>query len=122
MVVFCFVLSVEPYKYEALNTLLNLGRSIITKGHEIRGIFLFGSGVQSMKRDVSLGKSKTNLQLELEQFCEENKINIAGCSTWISYSGLKEDAFIKGACQVGLPELTDWILESDRLIVFGQGG
>jgi sulfur relay (sulfurtransferase) complex TusBCD TusD component (DsrE family) len=122
MVVFCFVLSVEPYKYEALNTLLSLGESIIRKGHKIRGIFLFGGGVQSMKKDVSTGKKKTNLQLELEKFCEKNNISIAGCSTWISYTGLKEDSFIKGACQVGLPELTDWILESDRLLVFGQGG
>jgi sulfur relay (sulfurtransferase) complex TusBCD TusD component (DsrE family) len=113
--------SVEQYKFEAMNTLLNLGKAIIKKGHQINGIFFYGSGVYNLKRNISIGKSMKNLPKELEEFCSINNIEIGGCSTWISYTGLQESDLIEGACQVGLPTANEWIKEADRLIVFGSG-
>ena len=39
MLKFTFIVSTEPYKYEAMDTLINLGEAIINKGHQIAGIF-----------------------------------------------------------------------------------
>jgi len=38
-----FVVCAEPYKYEAMDTMLNLAESIIKKGQKILGIFFYGS-------------------------------------------------------------------------------
>ena len=52
MVIFTFVVCSEPYKFEAIDTLINLGEAIIKKGHQILGIFLYGSGVYNVKGEI----------------------------------------------------------------------
>jgi len=122
MVKFVFILSAEPYKFEAIDSLLNLGNAILKKGHEIRGIYLFGSGVYNIKGGVHTGSQLRNLPELLQNFCLDNNIKLGGCSTWISLTGIKEEEFIQGSRPIGLGELSEWVEESDKLIVFGTGG
>ncbi|MFW9927975.1 MAG: DsrE/DsrF/TusD sulfur relay family protein [Candidatus Thorarchaeota archaeon] len=122
MVIFTFVVCTEPYKFEAMDTLLNLGQSILEKGHEIMGIFFYASGVYNVKKDINISKSMKNIPQQLESFVKENNISISACSTWINFTGLKHENFIEGACQVGLGGLSDWMAKSDRVIIFGPGG
>ncbi len=49
MAIFTFVVCAEPYKYEAVDTVINLGEAIINKGNQILGIFFYGSGVYNIK-------------------------------------------------------------------------
>jgi len=122
MVKFTFVLCAEPYKYEAMDTLINLGEAIIKKGHEILGIFLYGSGVYNIKGDILTDDSTRNLPEKLANFCKSHNAKLAACSTWISFTGIKSSEFIEGACQEGLGGLSDLIARSDRVIFFGPGG
>ena len=122
MVVFTFVVCAEPYKFEALDTMLNLGRAILKKGHKILGIFFYGSGVYSTKRDINISPSMRNLPKRLETFINENNTNLSACSTWVNFTGLKLEELIENASQVGLGGLSEWMAESDRVIVFGPGG
>ncbi|MFX1346523.1 MAG: DsrE/DsrF/TusD sulfur relay family protein [Promethearchaeota archaeon] len=122
MVSFTFVVCAEPYKYQALDTLINLSEAILNKGHEILGIFFYGSGVHSIKvRDIT-DDSMRNLPERLKNFGEIHNTKVAACSTWISFSGMKSKEFIEGACQEGLGGLSDLIAKSDRVIFFGPGG
>ena len=66
MVSFTFVVCAEPYKYEALDTLINLSEAIIRNGHEILGIFFYGSGVQSIKLREITDTSMRNLPERLK--------------------------------------------------------
>ena len=122
MVIFTFVVCAEPYKFEALDTLLNLSEALISKGHKILGIFFYGSGVYNIKGNINTGTSMRNLPKQLESFCEGNNINISACSTWVHFTGLNPNDFITGTCQVGLGGLSEWMANSDRVIVFGPGG
>jgi tRNA 2-thiouridine synthesizing protein D len=121
MVVFTFVVCAEPYKFEALDTMLNLGEAILKKGHQILGIFFYGSGVYNVKQEINISSSMRNLPERLENFVKKNSLNLSACSTWINFTGLKSDDFIEGARQVGLGGLSEWMAESDRVIVFGPG-
>ena len=122
MVVFTIVVCAEPYKFEAVDTMLNLGEAILEKGHRILGIFFYGSGVYSAKREINISPTMRNLPKRLENFVKENDMNLSACSTWINFTGLKHEELIESACQVGLGGLSEWIAESDRVIVFGPGG
>jgi len=122
MVVFTLVVCTEPYKFEAIDTLLNLGRAILKKGHKILGIFFYGSGVYNIKRDINISQTMKNIPEQLEAFIKQNQITVSACSTWINFTGLSQEDFIAGACQVGLGGLSDWMARSDRVIVFGPGG
>ena len=122
MVVFTFIVCVEPYKFEALDTMLNLGAAILKKGHNILGIFFYGSGVYSAKSEINISSSMRNLPKRLENFISENDLNLSACSTWMNFTGLKSEELIERASQVGLGGLSEWMAESDRVIVFGPGG
>jgi len=122
MVVFTFVVCAEPYKFEALDTMLNLGQAILEKGHKILGIFFYGSGVYSTKREINISSSMRNLPKRLDDFVNENDMNLSACSTWVNFTGLKSEELIKSASQVGLGGLSEWMAESDKVIVFGPGG
>ncbi len=121
MVVFTFVVCAEPYKFEAIDTMLNLGKAILKKGHQILGIFFYGSGVYNVKREINISSSMRNLPERLENFIKKNNLNLSVCSTWVNFTGLKSDDFIEGALQVGLGGLSEWMAESERVIVFGPG-
>ena len=122
MVVFTFLVCVEPYKFEAVDTMLNLGEAIIKKGHQVLGIFFYGSGVHNVNKEVNVGSSMRNLPKRLEEFIKNHTIGLSACSTWVNFSGLKSEKFIPGASQVGLGGLSEWMAQSDRVIVFGPGG
>jgi len=122
MVVFTFIVCAEPYKFEALDTMLNLGEAILKKGHNILGIFFYGSGVYNTKREINISSSMRNLPKRLENFVSENDLNLSACSTWMNFTGLKLEELIERASQVGLGSLSEWMAESDRVIFFGPGG
>jgi sulfur relay (sulfurtransferase) complex TusBCD TusD component (DsrE family) len=121
MVIFTFVVCAEPYKFEAIDTMLNLGEAILKKGHQILGIFFYGSGVYNIKREINISSNMRNLPERLESFIKKNSLNLSACSTWVNFTGLKSDDFIEEARQVGLGGLSEWMAESDRVIVFGPG-
>ncbi len=122
MVSFTFVVCAEPYKYEAIDTALNLGEAIIKKGHEILGIFLYGSGVYNIKSKEITGDSVRDLSKRLINFCKKNEAKLTACRTWISFTGIQSKEFIEGASQGGLGALSDLISRSDRVLFFGPGG
>ena len=122
MVSFTFVVCAEPYKYEAIDTVINLGEAIIKKGHQILGIFFYGSGVYNIKNRDITSDSERNLPERLAEFCKTHNTKLTACSTWISFNGLQTNEFIEGASQEGLGGLSDLISRSDRVIFFGPGG
>ena len=121
MTTYTFFISTEPYKFEASDSLIELSKALIKKGNNIKGFFFFGSGVYNLKGEISAGATIRNIPNKLQEFALENNIPIAGCSTWVSLTGLKEHEFIKGASEEGLGDFSNWSVESDKIIVFGTG-
>lgn len=122
MVSFTFIVCAEPYKYEAIETMMNLGDVILSKGHTILGIFLYGGGVYNIKERDFKDALIRNLSNQLKEFCKKNNIEPIACSTWISFTGIKDEEFIEGAAREGLGGLSDLIARSDKVIFFGPGG
>ena len=122
MAKYVFFISTEPYKYQAVDTLVEMGKAVLRKGNEISGIFFFGTGVYNLKKEISCGTSIRNIPEKIEKFSNENNIPVAGCSTWVSITGLKEQEFIEGATEEGLGDFSNWAINADKMIVFGAGG
>jgi tRNA 2-thiouridine synthesizing protein D len=122
MVTFTLVVCADPYKFEAIDTMLNLGEAILKKGHQIIGIFFYGNGVYNINRDINVGSAIRNLPKRLEDFMKKYNLSINACSTWINFTGLNREKLIPGVCQEGLGGLAEWIAMSDRVLIFGPGG
>jgi len=121
MTTYSMFISTEPYKFEATDSLIELCKSLIKKGHVIKGFFFFGTGVYNLKGDISCGSSIRNVPKKLEKFTKDNNIPVVACSTWVSLTGIKEANFIEGATEEGLGDFSNWVVESDKIIVFGTG-
>jgi sulfur relay (sulfurtransferase) complex TusBCD TusD component (DsrE family) len=119
---YVFFISTEPYKFEAVDSLIEICKAIIRKGNTVKGLFFYGSGVYNLKKDISSGTTIRNIPKKLQDFCGENNIPVVGCSTWVSLTGLNESNFIDGATEEGLGDFSNWAIDSDKLIVFGTGG
>ncbi|MHA2400092.1 MAG: DsrE family protein, partial [Promethearchaeota archaeon] len=91
-------------------------------GHEIIGIFLYGSGVYNIKSREITSDSVRNISARLSKFRKNSKAKLAACSTWISFTGIQDQEFTEGALQEGLGGLSDMISRSDRVLFFGPGG
>ncbi len=121
MVTFTILLSTEPLKFEAVDTALNIAEALLRKGHKINGLFLYGSGVQNLKKDVETGKTVRNLPKRLEQFSQDTHVEVFGCTTWIAASGLKQGEMISCAKEEGLGALSTLLAHTDKVIAFGSG-
>ncbi len=99
-----------------------MGEAIISKGHQIVGIFFYGSGVYNIKERKIKDSSIRNLSERLENFCKSHDTEFAACTTWTSFSGIKTEEFIEGTHQEGLGGLSLMIAESDKVLFFGPGG
>jgi sulfur relay (sulfurtransferase) complex TusBCD TusD component (DsrE family) len=122
MTTYTFFISTEPYKFEPTDSLIEIAKALIKKGHTVKGIFFYGSGVYNLKKEISCGSTIRNIPKKIEDFSREHSIPIAGCSTWVSLTGLKEAEFIEGAVEEGLGDFSNWSVESEKVIVFGAGG
>jgi sulfur relay (sulfurtransferase) complex TusBCD TusD component (DsrE family) len=122
MTTYSMFISTEPYKFEATDSLIELCKSLIKKGHAIKGFFFFGTGVYNLKGDISCGSSIRDIPKKLEKFTTENNIPAVACSTWVSLTGIKKSNFIEGATEEGLGDFSNWVVESDKILVFGTGG
>lgn len=122
MTTYSMFISTEPYKFEATDSLIELCKSLIKKGHTIKGFFFFGTGVYNLKGDISCGSSIRDIPKKLEKFTTENNIPAVACSTWVSLTGIKKSNFIEGATEEGLGDFSNWVVESDKILVFGTGG
>ena len=118
---YTFFISTEPYKFQVTDSLIELSKALIGKGHDIKGFFFFGSGVYNLKKDINTGTSIRNVPKKIQEFANEHDIPVSGCSTWVSLTGLKEQDFIDGATEEGLGDFSNWSVESDKIIVFGTG-
>jgi sulfur relay (sulfurtransferase) complex TusBCD TusD component (DsrE family) len=121
MTTYSFFISTEPYKFQATDSLIELSKALIAKGHQIKGIFFYGSGVYNLKKDISSGTSIRDVPKKIQDFALEYHVPVSGCSTWVSLTGLKENDFIEGATEEGLGDFSNWSIESDKMIVFGPG-
>lgn len=108
----------EFLKHQQIYTMLKLIDQLISKHHEIHGIFFFGTSVISLTKNAKLGKNTRDIPSELNSLIEK-KIPIYACQTWADNYGLLFEHAIQGVQILGLGELSTMTAESDKLIVFG---
>ena len=116
-----FLVQTEPYKFEAIDTLLNMVAAAKAKGHEILGVFFFGSGVYALQKRIDPGDTVRNLVNRIKEDLVETDIALIGCRTWLTTDGMFEANRLEKVRDEGLGSLTEITQQADKLIVFGPG-
>ncbi|MHA1615536.1 MAG: DsrE/DsrF/TusD sulfur relay family protein [Candidatus Thorarchaeota archaeon] len=116
-----FIVQTEPYKFEAVDTLLKLVEAANAANHEILGVFFYGSGVYGLQKHIDPGSTVRNLSKKIKENLADKGIALIGCRTWLSTDGMWEENRIENVRDEGLGSLTEMIAEADKVITFGPG-
>ena len=96
---------------------LRLGEKLLDKGTELR-IFLMNDSIDLAKEGVTPPEGYYNLTEMLQELIGKG-VQIKVCGTCLVRCGIhKNKPLIEGAPEANMPELAEWIIESDRVISF----
>jgi tRNA 2-thiouridine synthesizing protein D len=113
------LLTTGPYTSQNTDSVINIAKAALKKGHEVMGIYLFVDGVLNANKDIdSLSAEERNIARLLEELTAAG-IPIFSCPVCANFRGIKdEDRLIEGAKFDGLGALSELVLDSDRFLVF----
>ena len=112
------LLTTGPYTSQNTDTVIEVTKAAVKRGHEVMGIYLFMDGVLNTNKDIdSLSDEERNIARLLEELTAIG-VKIFSCPVCCSYRGIKDEKLlIEGATFDGLGGLSELVLDSDRFLV-----
>lgn len=96
---------------------LRLGEKLLDRGTELR-IFLMNDSVDLAREGVKPPEGYFNLT-EMLQGLMGKGVQVKVCGTCLVRCGIQKNrSLISGAMEAKMPELAEWITESDRVVSF----
>ena len=112
------VLNVNPYDGTDVTwNALRLAEQLSNRGVELR-LFLMNDSVDLAKEGVVPPEGYFNLPQMLQKLIEK-RVPVKVCGTCLVRCGIhKNKPLIEGAMEAKMPELADWITDSDKVVSF----
>jgi uncharacterized protein involved in oxidation of intracellular sulfur len=96
---------------------IRLGEKLLDKGTELR-IFLMNDSIDLAKEGVTPPEGYYNLTEMLQELIAKG-VQVKVCGTCLVRCGIhKQKPLIEGAPEAKMPELAEWVTESDKVISF----
>jgi sulfur relay protein TusD/DsrE len=118
MATFAFMVCTTPYTFENSDTLYSMIDALLKLGHKVSGVFFYIDGVINVSKRIKVEKGVRDLPAKLQAIAKLG-IPITECSSCSDYRGIDEETIANGTQFGGLMTLSDYVEESDKLIVFG---
>jgi tRNA 2-thiouridine synthesizing protein D len=118
MASFAFMVCTAPYTFENSDTLYSMIDALLKLGHKVSGVFFYIDGVINASKKIKVEKGVRDLPSKLQALVKLG-IPITECSSCSDYRGVDEDVIANGTQLGGLMTLSDYIEESDKVILFG---
>jgi tRNA 2-thiouridine synthesizing protein D len=107
-----------PYTFQNTDTLYQIVKAAIKKGHEVIGIYAQTDGVYNFNSTID-SRDDRNISKMLEEIADLG-VKLYVCPVCASFRGItSEDTLIKGATFDGLGAISELILDCDRFISLG---
>ncbi|MHA1792241.1 MAG: DsrE/DsrF/TusD sulfur relay family protein [Promethearchaeota archaeon] len=114
-----FLVLSPPYTYQNTHTLIQLANAALKKGHSITGIFFFVDGVYNVKKSIIAEEGMIDIPRELIKL-QEKGVKIAVCAACADYRGITVEDSIDNVEMAGMGVFSDFLEETDKLVVFGM--
>jgi uncharacterized protein involved in oxidation of intracellular sulfur len=111
-----FIVNDAPYGNERAYNALRLAGTLATRDSVHICLFLMADAVGCAKNHQKVPEGYYNIQLMLTKIIRRGEVAL--CSTCMDARGMNESEIIDGARRSTLTELTDWTLDSDKVLVF----
>lgn len=130
MAVFSLLVTANPYSAQGQFSAIQFAKTVLSKGHQIKRVFFYADGVLVASRLNCPPSDEYNLTKSWAKLAIEHDFELTVCVTAALKRGITNVAEaernaltgdnIDPAYEIsGLGQLTEAMLESDRLITFG---
>lgn len=109
-----------PYSLQNSDTVYQLAKAALEKGHEVIGIYEQGDGVYNLNKNITpIVEEDRNIARQLEELAKLG-VKLKGCHVCAYYRGVQsENLLVKGATYDGLSAVAELLLECDRFVSLG---
>ncbi|AOE49626.1 sulfurtransferase complex subunit TusD [Kangiella sediminilitoris] len=130
MAIFSLLITANPFSSQGQYSALQFAKTLLEQGHEIKRVFFYGDGVLVASRLNCPPSDEINLTKSWAKLAIQNDFELTVCVTAALKRGItnateaERNALtgdnVDPAYEIsGLGQLTEAMLESDRLITFG---
>jgi len=111
-----FLVRTGPYTSQNVDTLYEVAKRAIKKGHEVK-IFLYEDGVFNMNKDIKSPQER-NIADRMRELLELGA-EIKGCGTCAKFRGFTRNNLIEGSKLAGMAYFVEILNTVDRFLSLG---
>ncbi len=108
-----------PYNHEASDSAWQLIQAAMRNGHEIRGVFFYDDGVYNVTNRMDPPQDDRHISRRWQELGEQG-VDIVVCIAAAKRRGIVDELLVENTRISGLGQLAKMVIESDRLVVFGD--
>lgn len=108
-----------PYNHAATDSAYHTAQAMLRRGHEIRGVFFYHDGVYNVSNASEPPQDDRNIPQRWSDLGAQN-IDMVVCIAAAKRRGITDALLVPNTRISGLGQLAKMIIESDRLVVFGD--
>ncbi|MGC8939502.1 MAG: DsrE/DsrF/TusD sulfur relay family protein [Candidatus Bathyarchaeia archaeon] len=113
MATISFLFFSGPYQSESSETVVELAKAALAKGHKVR-IFCYMDAVNNVMTFQKEVPGVTNMEKQFRELIAKG-VDVRLCTLCMLVRGTKD--IIEGATKAGTPDITEMAEESDRFLV-----
>lgn len=108
-----------PYNHATTDSAYQLAQAVLKRGHEIHGVFFYHDGVYNVTNAADPPQDDRHIPKRWSELGAQG-IDIVVCIAAAKRRGITNDLLMPNTRISGLGQLAKMIIESDRLVVFGD--
>ena len=130
---FTLVIHSAPYQSASAGTALRFARALLASGHELYRVFFYRDGVHNASALASPPRDEQSVPLAWQLLAQEHQLDLVVCIAAAVRRGVLDEneakRYEKPAANLapgfelsGLGQLSEALIQSDRVITFGGRG
>lgn len=108
-----------PYNHEASDSAYHVIQAALKKGHEITGVFFYHDGVYNVTKLMDPPQDDRHISKRWSALGEQG-VDIIVCVAAGLRRGIVEEVLVPNTRISGLGQLAKMVINSDRMITFGD--
>ena len=114
-----FLVMTSPYSFQNSDTVIHLAKAALRAGHEVTGIYLYTDGVYNVVKDIKPSDDRDRNIPELFKELVDAGVPVVACPICAEYRGtMGQEKIIEGSKFDGLGALSEYVEDSDRILIF----
>jgi tRNA 2-thiouridine synthesizing protein D len=116
---FAILVTAGPQGHQAPDSALAFAKAVLSRGHELSRVFFYGEGVLNANRLAAPSLDERHPGRDWSRLAADHGVELVICANAAVKRGIREVNLAPGFRISGLGQLTEAMVDADRLVTFG---